>query len=223
MDKTNSADWYAIKPKSILTISDAQGIQDSMRRGLGVRGIDYTVQSIGRCDQLDGLCSHLLFTLADSEQTTYLLAKIVDDQIDLYLYFELPGLPGGSRDDLLDRGLLWLFQKPANPDDFDPADLLYTMTIVQNVPAADGKGAGVDLTYILKGQGELQGHYTETPVRSGVSQRLLGTVVEYRTEQVTDNPELLILEVGEERSEHSFVRFFLGCSIRQVEVDVLGL
>jgi len=223
MDKAIPADWYAVKPKSIITVSDAQGIQDSMRRGLGVRGIDYTVQSIARCNQVDGLSTHLLFTLGDSEQTTYLVVKIVDELVDLFLFFEPPGLPSGGRPELLERGMQWLFQAPQNPDNFDPADLRYTMTIHQSVPAADGQGAPTDLTYVLKSQGELQANYTETPPRQGLPQEMLATVVEYRTEEPTDNPELLILEVGEQRSTQSFVRFFLGCPVKASEVDVLGV
>jgi hypothetical protein len=223
MDKAQAADWYAIKPKSIITVSDAQGIADSMRRGLGVRGIDYTVQSIARCNQLDGLSTHLLFTLGDSEQVTYLLVKIVDDLIDLFLFFEPPGLPSGGRGELLDRGLQWLFQAPPNPDNFELADLRYTMTIRQNVPGPDDKSPATELTYVMKSQGELQCKYTENPPRQGLPQEMLATLVEYRTDQPTDNPELLILEVGEERSTQSFVRFFLGCPIKQNEVDVLGV
>jgi len=222
MDKNNPADWQSIKPQSIITISDAQGIQDSMRRGLGVRGIDYTVQSIARCQQLNGLSCHLLFTLADSEQTTFLMAKIVDGLVDLSLYFEPPDLQAGTRPEFLDRGMHWLFQAPANPDSFQPSDLRYTQTIRQEVPVASG-GAPVELIYMLKTQGELQCNYSETPARAGLEKPLLATVVEYRTSQATENPEFLILETGEQRSQNSFVRFFLGCPVRSTEVDVLGL
>jgi hypothetical protein len=221
MDKNNPADWQSIKPQSIITISDAQGIQDSMRRGLGVRGIDYTVQSIARCQQLNGLSCHLLFTLADSEQTTFLTAKIVDGLVDLYLYFEPPDLQGGTRLEFLERGMHWLFQEPANPDSFQPSDLRYTKTIRQELPG--GSGQTVELLYSMKTQGELQCNYTETPARDGLHKPLLATVVEYRTPQATENPELLILETGEQRSQNSFVRFFLGCPVRPTEVDVLGL
>jgi len=123
MDKTNPTDWQAVKPKSIVTISDAQGIQDSMRRGLGVRGLDYTVRSVGRCEQLDGLSTHLIFTLDDAEQAAFLLVKIVDDLVALTLYFEPPGLSGGERTGLLERGMQWLFQAPSDPNSFEPDEL----------------------------------------------------------------------------------------------------
>src|ERR1700679_205260 len=108
MDKATPADWFTVKPKSVITISDAQAIQDSMKRGLGVKGIDYTVKSVGRLDQLEGLSTHLLFNLDDSEQAVNLLVKIVDDAVDLFLYFPVPGLEPGNRHELLDRGMLWL-------------------------------------------------------------------------------------------------------------------
>ncbi len=222
MDKTNPADWQAVKPKSIITISDAQGIQDSMRRGLGVRGLDYTVRSMARCEQLEGLSTHVVLTLDDTEQAAFLVAKIVDDLVDLTLYFEPPGLSGGERTDLLDRGMQWLFQAPVNPDSFEPAELRYTTSLMQSVPGASGTPA-LELLYALKPQGELQCRYSESPTRAGLAQQMLATLVEYRCEQPAENPEFLIMEVGEERSRRSFLRFFLGCPIGLSEVDVLGI
>jgi hypothetical protein len=222
MDKTNPADWKAVKPKSIVTVSDAQGIQDSMRRGLGVRGLDYTVRSVARFEQLDGLSTHLLFTLDDAEQAAFLLVKMVDDLVDLTLYFEPPGLSGGERTDLLARGMHWLFQAPADPNSFDPSELRYTTSLMQTVPGA-ADAPPLELLYALKPQGELQCHYSESPARAGLPAQMLATLVEYRCEQPAENPEFLILEVGEERSRRSFLRFFLGCPIRLSEVDVLGI
>lgn len=222
MDKTNPADWQAVKPKSIISISDAQGIQDSMRRGLGVRGLDYTVRSVARCEQLEGLSTHVVLTLDDTEQAAFLVAKIVDDLVDLTLYFEPPGLSGGERTDLLDRGMQWLFQAPVNPDSFEPAELRYTTSLMQSVPGASGAPA-LELLYALKPQGELQCRYSESPTRAGLAQQMLATLVEYRCEQPAENPEFLIMEVGEERSRRSFLRFFLGCPIGLSEVDVLGI
>jgi len=222
MDKTNPAEWQAVKPKSIVTISDAQGIQDSMRRGLGVRGLDYTVRSVALCEQLDCLSTHLIFTLDDAEQAAFLLVKIVDDLVDLTLYFELPGLSGGERADLLERGMHWLFQTPADLNSFEPSQLRYTTSLVQTVPGA-ADAPPLELLYTLKPQGELQCHYAESPARAGLPAQMLATLVEYRCDQPAENPEFLILEVGEERSRRSFLRFFLGCPIGLSEVDVLGI
>ncbi len=220
MDKTNPADWYSVKAKSIITVSDAQGIQDSMKRGKGVRGIDYTVSSVSRMDQLDGLSTHLFFTLDDPEQSVNLLVKIVDNAVDLYLYFPVPGLDPGSRTDFLDRGMQWLFQEPADPNNFTPEELRYTMSLRQTIQNGNSQ---TEVIYNLKGQGELQCKYRETPPRSGMSQDLLATVVEYRADQQVENPEFLIMEVGEQRSNRSYVQFYLGCPIKFSEVDVLSI
>ena len=214
MDKSKPEDWLALKPNSVVTISDTQGIADSMKRGLGVRGIDYTVRSIGRLQQLDGLSTHLFLTLHDDQQVTYLLVKIVDDLIDLGLYFEPDTLPAGTRDELVDRGALWLFQEPANPQSFQPSELRYTTTIKQTVDQNE-------ILYEIKAQGELQCKYTEQPPRSGMSREALATIVEYRSAQQVENPEFLILEIGEQRSTSSYVQFYLGCPIKFSEVDVL--
>ena len=221
MDKTKPADWITIKPQSIITLSDAQAIADSMRRGLGVRGINYTVTSIERCEHLSGFSTHLFLTLSDTEQTMYLLVKIVDDLIDLYAFFEAP-IEGGQRSALLERDMFWLFQEPSDPEHFTPSELRYTMTFSQTIPNADG-GSETELLYRQKSQGELQCRHTQTPPRKGLPPSLLATIVEYKTDQATENPEFLILEVGEERSSHSFVRFFLGCPIQMSEVDILGI
>ncbi|MEK0445134.1 MAG: hypothetical protein RLZZ399_455 [Verrucomicrobiota bacterium] len=222
MDKTNPSAWLALKPQSIITVSDAQGIQDSMRRGLGVRGIDYTVRSIEQCTHVDGFSKHLFLTLADPEQTVYLMVKIVDEWVDLYLYFEPPDLAGGARADLLDRGMFWLFEEPQDASRYDPAELRYTRMLSQWVPDPSG-GANRELIYRMKSQGEIQCHHVETPARQGMSSRMLATLVEYRADEAGENPEFLILEVGEMRSTRSFVRFFQGCPITLAEVDVLGI
>lgn len=219
MDKSKAADWLAVRPNSVVTISDAQGIADSMKRGLGVRGIDYTVRSVGRLKQLDGLSTHLFFTLSDTEQTTYLMVKIVDDLIDLGLYFEVDGLAPGTRRELVERGALWLFQEPANPHNFDPAELRYTTSIKQTLPNANGQPE--EILFELKPQGELQCDYFETPPRTGMSGDALATIVEYRTAQEAENPEFLILEIGEKDGTSSYVQFFLGCGVKFSEVDVL--
>jgi hypothetical protein len=219
MDKSKPEDWMAVRPGSVVTISDTQGIADSMKRGLGVRGIDYTVSSVGRLRQVNGLSTHLLFTLKDESQMTYLLVKIVDDLIDLGLYFEPDGLAPGTRQELVDRGALWLFQEPSNPQNFDPAELRYTTTIRQTLPKAGG--GQEEVVYDIKPQGELQCDYFETPPRSGMSGEALATIVEYRTAQETENPEFLVLEIGEKNGASSYVQFFLGCGIKFSEVDVL--
>ena len=221
MDKTSPADWLKVQPKSVITLSDPQGIEDSMKRGKGVKGIDYTVQTVARMDQLQGLSTHLFFTLADAEQAAYLLVKIVDSALDVYIYFAVPGLDGGSRKVLLDRGLFWLFQQPANPNQYDPSELLYSTTLKQTVDKTGG--GSMEVLYTLKGQGELQCKYRETPARSGVDSELLATVVEYRADQAVQNPEFLILETGAQRSGESFVQFFLGCAAKLSEVDVLAV
>lgn len=220
MDKSLPADWLTVKPKSIITISDAQGIQDAMRRGLGVKGIDYTVASVARMNHLDRLSTHLFFTLNDAEQVVYLLVKIVDDLVDPYLYFAVPGLVAGTRQELLDAGMLWLFQQPPDPDNYDPASLSYSLSVRQTV---EKDGRQTEVNYNLKGQGELQCDYHEIPTPSGMSDDLLATVVEYRTAQPVENPEFLILETGAQRSASSYVQFFLGCAIRLSEIDVLGV
>jgi hypothetical protein len=93
---------------------------------------------------------------------------------------------------------------------------------VQTVPGAAG-APPLELLYTLKPQGELQCHYSESPARAGLPAQMLATLVEYRCDQPAENPEFLILEVGEERSRRSFLRFFLGCPIQLSEVDVLGI
>jgi len=217
MDKANPSDWYTVKQKSIITVSDAQGIQDSMKRGQGVRGIDYTVKAVARMDQLNGLSTHLLLTLDDSQQTVYLLVKIVDHDLDLFLYFPVPGLDSGSRSELLERGMLWLFQEPQDPNNYAPEDLRYTMSVSQTLENQS------EVVYNQKGQGELQCKYQELPPRSGMPLEQLATVVEYRTAQSVENPEFLIVEVGEQRGPRSYVQFFLGCPIKLSEVDVLSV
>ena len=215
MDNKESAQyWRNIKPHSIITLRDEQGIEDSLEKEGSVKGVDYEVNSIQRIMENNSLAEWLFFNLADKDQNVWLMVKIVDEQISLKVYFEVDEFEQGNRKDIIEREDLWLFEKPEDLEHFDYNDLKYALEIIQ--PTDKGK-----IIFRQKGQGELFGTCTQNPVQSGMEE-IFTTIVEYDTVDDCDNPELLILELGDNK-EGGVITLMLGTEINLNEVEVMAI
>ena len=205
--------WLNFPPGSFITLSDAQSMADSQKRGQGFKGIRYAVESHAVADDTEGFGTWVFLTLNDNVQKLLLTIKGVDNAIDYRIYYADETFRPARREEVVRRGDLWLFEPPENENDFDPAELQYTAEITQKTDADE-------LVYVRKDQGERHADYRETPQRSGAA-GLLATIVEYSTASPTDNPELMILEVGAESRRTGEVSMYLGTSISESEIDVL--
>lgn len=220
MELSDPRFWTQVGPGSIITLKDEQALEDSQRKGRGLSPMDYQVKEARTIDVSNGLGALRMFHLDDTEQSIWFVAKIVDQDIDLRVYFEPPEseFAPGNRRDMLDRGDLWLFQEPANPNNYRPKDLRFTLEIVQSVQQ---DGGTKQVTYEAKGD-ELYGEMTVEPKQSGMSDQVMVTVVEYRATEPTENPEALIIETGGENTDDGgLISLMLGSPIRFSEVDVL--
>jgi hypothetical protein len=223
-DKSKPEFWEKIKVNNIVTLKDEQGIEDSMEQSKGIGGLDYTVKSVKTITQTDNLCKWLVFELDSADQVLWMVAKIVDEDVDVIIYFDIPEFPSGSREEMLDNDMFWLFQEPENHDDFDVSELKFSKDMFLN-HEVDGKVE--ELHYQLKPQGQLFGTCKTSPSPSGIGDTFMG-VMEYSTGQECENPEFLILEEGEipryqedEDTEGGWITILLGCKVRGTEVDVL--
>ncbi len=220
MEKSEPGFWQDILPGSTITLSDAQAISDSMERGEGVRGIDYIVESVWKVREEDALAEWLLFKLDAEDQELYLVAKIVDRDVELRVYFEPGEFEPGNRREIVERGDTWLFLEPENPEDFKFDELEFVPEIEWTVEGEDD-GDERRIVYRRKGQGTLYGTCTTTPPLSGLG-RMMATVVEYSTSQEFENPELMLLELGGEKGdEGGMITMMVGNRVAPGEVDVL--
>jgi hypothetical protein len=205
------------RPGDIVCLSDRQTVEDLLEAGVpnAVNGLSLEVERVRHILQAEGLCDWHLADLSGGPQgqpKLFLLAKCVENDRDLRIYwipddFRHPQ----TRGDLIDAGILWLFEEPADTSNFRPCDLRFTEWICRDTE--DGQAE-----YAVKG-GPLHGECFEFPRPPGVLQPQLATVVEYRTETDTDNPEILVLEIGgldgsgNLVSEGGIVTFFQGANI----------
>lgn len=209
----NLQPWLSFPPGSFITLSDDQSKQDSQKRGQGFNGIRYAVETHAVADDTEGFATWVFIGLNDQIQKLMLVVKSVDDAIDHRIYYANEQFRPARREEVIQRGDLWLFEPPADENNFDPADLQYTAEITQKTD--DG-----ELVYVRKEQGERHADYVETPNRSG-ARDLMATIVEYSTADKTENPEVMILEIGSAARRTGEVNFYLGCAIDPAEIDVL--
>ena len=207
------APWLHFPPGSFITLSDSQSMEDSQKRGEGFQGIRFAVESTLVADDTEGFASWVMLQLNDNHQRLMLVVKAVDNALDHRIYYANEDFHPARREEVVRRGDTWLFEAPEDEHNFEAADLRYAAEIVQTV------GERV-ITYVRKDQGERHANATETPNPLGLTQQI-ATLVEYATSDATDNPELLVLEIGAASRRTGEVTLYLGCPIRESEIDIL--
>lgn len=217
-DKRDPAYWRAIKPDTTLTLTDEQALRES------VSGQNYLVKQVIKIREKSGICEWLLFEIEglDEAPDSWLMVKIVDQELDLRVYFEDEDFESGNRNDMIDQDNMFLFQKPEDPDDFTCEELEYAKHIGWDFPGDEEGDPSIHVDYNVK-VGELQGDVSYDPCESGQSE-LLVTIVEFDTSDETTCPEMLVLEIGHpDNDDGGLIRMFFGNSIKPTEADVLAV
>jgi len=211
--------WDDLRPGSIVVLSDAQALVEAVRQGLdGAGGLNYEVKRVLRVKALSDLAEWILLWLEGADEVWFMV-KIADRQIDLRIYFEVPEFPAGNRADLIADQMLWLFEEPG-PDWHDQYNELRFTDIITIDQAPDGQGRPAQTCYRQKPFGAQYGGCTEMPKGPGVDVSP-ATLVEYLSAEPTDNPELLILELGgEDDPNGGYIRMMLGCAIDPSDLKV---
>ena len=216
---STAAFWRALGRGSVVTLSDAQTREDSIKEGRGDQPLSFTVQEIRTITETSGLAVWRLFHLTEVKEEVWLLAKVVGQEVDLRAYFAVPAeqFQPGNRRDMVERNNLWLFQQPADPNHFTYNELEYTTTI--EAPAENGQ----PVSYRMKPQGTLHGLLrTDPPGEEGDND--FTSVVEYQADPLgaSENPELLLLEVGNaDNADGGLITLWQGVALAPGEIDVL--
>jgi hypothetical protein len=214
--------WQSLRIGAIVTLSDELAMKDALEKTGKAEGVAYVVQGIRRVQEARGLGQWVMLQLQGSrsefqDQHLWFVAKVVGDKLSLLVYEPVKDLAPGNRKDYIDRGLLWAFQKPDDPDPIVYTRLRYTMDILRDVDAPGGR---IQVRYVQKAQGELQGTCVAEAVVGGATAPLVATVVEYVTDQECDNPELMLVEIGSDGPEGGSITLMEGGPIPMAEVDV---
>ncbi|GAB6904581.1 hypothetical protein DESC_740051 [Desulfosarcina cetonica] len=211
--------WRDVQPGSIVVLSDAQALVEAVRQGLdGDGGLNYEVKRILRVKSLNDLAEWMLLRLEGADDV-WLMVKIAGQAVDLRIYFEVPEFPAGNRADLIAAEMYWLFEDPGPDWQAKYNDLKFTDRI--DIDQGPGnQGPATQTRYHVKPFGAQYGTCTELPSEPGAAPSL-ATIVEYLTADPTDNPELLILELGGEGDPHGgYIQMMLGCSMAPSDVRV---
>jgi len=218
-DKNDPAFWRQVTPGSRVTLSDEQALEDAMKAGGGIRGLEYGVRCVDLVTDLDELAEWRFYCLDRGEEELLLMAKIVDDAVDLVVYFEHPDVKPGTRAELLDEEAGWMFEEPDAHEGVRPSALAYVREVCETI--ADDEEES-EIHYCLKGQGVMHGRVTRSPYASGTDTAFV-SVAEYRAAGDCENPELLILERGgEDNPDGGHVTVYLGSNVNLSEIDVLS-
>jgi len=219
-DKRDPAYWRAIKPDTTLTLTDEQALRES------ISGQNYLVKQVIRLKEKSGICEWIMLAIEglDGAPDSWLMIKIVDQELDLRVYFESEDFESGNREDLVENEELWMFQEPETDEDgeYELEDLQYAKHVGWDFPGDEEGDDDIHVDYNVK-VGELQASVAYDPYESG-ERELLATVVEFDTSDETTCPEMLLLEIGHpENDEGGLIRMFFGNSIKPTEADVLAV
>jgi hypothetical protein len=211
---TPSQIWKQVKPGSIVSLSDAQTIVGRVKAGKGPTPATYQVKSVLTIRQKDGLAE---WRLAELEAGLWLMAKIVDAAVDLVVLRDAPDWVPSTRKELVERELLFMFNAPANPDNFEYDELTY----VDSIPVTNAEINGNQETvFYLKPQREQHGTAEWQPPQSGIGD-VIATIAEFSTEVNKGfvDTQLVIVELGAKPSD-GLVRFLVGRSISLNDANV---
>ena len=211
--------WQDINPGSVVVLNDAQAMVEAVKRGLDADGgLNYDAKRILRLKELNNLAEWVLLKLEGVDEVWF-MAKIVGQEVDLRIYFEVPEFVTGNRADMISNKMYWLFDDPG-PDWQSTYNDLKFSSIINIDQAATGSGAAARTSYQQKPFGAMYGRYTELPSQSELDDHF-AAVVEYSTADKSDNPEMLILELGgEDGREGGYIMMLLGCSVNSSDVRV---
>ena len=212
--------WKQAKPGSIVSLADAQTIIAKVKAGKGPAPESFIVGSVLVVKQKDGLAEWRFIQLTPAS-STWLMAKIVDANVDLAVLQDAPDWTPSTREELVKKELLFMFNAPANPDNFEYDELTY----VDSIPVTNAEINGNrETVFCLKPQREQHGVAEWQPPQSGFAM-IIATVVEYSTETNKGfvDTQLVIVELGAIKTVppgDGLIRFLVGRAISLNDASV---
>ena len=206
--------WESIKPGSTALLSDEESLSDNIKNGKGPTPQEYVIKSIQTFTEIRDIGKWIAFHLDGAQGRLLLIAKIVDSDMALRLYYPAPEFPAGTRTSLIEKDVKWLFQPPEDETRFAPEDLAITTEFTRD---ADGESA----TFV-KCDDTYEAELTENPRPAGQEPVKRAFLTEFASTTKILNSESLVLEICSptDRSK-SFLSLYIGTNIRPKEVQVL--
>jgi hypothetical protein len=228
MDLDNVKTWREIKLKDIIVIKDFQAMEEGLEKGLGAGGIDYTVVELENFKVHGSTIEYMFVKLSNEvmEQSIFLVVKIVDNEFDLRIYYELDDFNPGTRKESLEGEFCWLFEDDVD-EDFSLTEIPYANEIIEE--GENEEGESWRFVYSKKPQEELIATVTG-PFVPG-QETLLVTIVEYLcTDGDTLDTELLILERGtvsqyreDEDVDGGVISLYKGSDLNLSDIDIFAM
>jgi hypothetical protein len=203
--------WKHLSIGDQISLNDKQSIEDSLDQDESIDGLELTIVGINVIN-LQDMVEYRVFHLTSpkSTQDLFLILKIVDDAMDIRLYFELDQIEPGTRVDMIENEMHWLFNEPLEPDNFELLDLTYS----DMIESPSGEEYDKKL--------EMHGDIMREPAQSGVENPNLLTLVEYFTEAEVDNDYILFLEEGDSDAG-GLITAYAGYNISVNDIEVFRL
>lgn len=211
-----------IKTNSFVTLDDEAALMISKQNNLGYKPIQYSVvdrtELVIRAQNNNVLVRFYFIKLESNLGSPTLMIKQVDNDFEARVLNKPDDFSPGDRKELLQRNILWIFQKPDieltdnieygdigfgsnSKSYFSYNDLIYTESFTIG-----------ETNYHKKQQGDLNG---EINGDAGI----LGTLAEYVSMEQTSNEQAIILEIGPQESDTGgLLQLLVGRSIRMNNV-----
>lgn len=211
--------WQDIKLGSVVVLNDAQAMMEAIKRGMDADGgLNYETKRILSLTELNNLATWIFLKLEGVDEAWFMV-KIVGQEVDLRIYFEVTEFMTGNRADMIANEMHWLFEDPGPDWQSTYNDLQFSNIINMDQNAGENKPA-TRTVYQQKPFGIMYARCIEEP-QSAELEDYLADIVEYSTADATDNPELLILELGgEDSQEGGYIMMMLGCGVSTSDVRV---
>ena len=207
--------WPGVHVGSVVSLKDEQSLQHSMELGLGLKPMEYIVKQRWHVQEVDDLGTWWMYQLQqpEGEPELWLIVKVVDDAVDLRIYYLPEGLLVGNRVDQLNAGNDWLFTPG-----WDANVSLIGRPFAQSIAFGEG-----DAQVLYDNKGVTYGADVDITVLGGDGlARLDGLVTEYLANRECPDPELIIIEVGDaEDPDGGSISLLMGCPVNTSDLDVL--
>jgi hypothetical protein len=207
-----------IKVGTVITLTDPTTIESMMDENMGdfTNGLDLTVESVVTVEALDHSSTKYIYEFEEDINVFLMITDIggVKDH-DFKVFFKVPEFEEGTRQDMLDNGLLFVFNEPEG-EDWTPAELDLTKVWIIDEETIERKQ-----TTFAK--------YNQSPAVENMDYPLFSSVTEYEVDMEDKgvNPFFMLLESGGMDEDDNplpqggWVELYRGRTMKEFDLEVL--
>ncbi len=212
----NKQFWQNLSVKTQVVLTDAAALEASQAQGRGMEGMEYVIEEITHVVEKDSLCEWFFCRMANPDQELFLSAKIIDDEVQLRVYYIPPAVIVGTRKEQIAANNTFLFKEAKDWHQYLKLQHASSILWEFDIPGQ----AQQQVSFAQKGGMELTGRAYIKP--SKATNVLLATISEYTTDTAISDPDIAIVEIGDMNSKVGGVmKILLGGPINQFEVNFL--